>query len=121
MLKKLNFKISSGEKPPKFEYRLQDTVLLLFILNTNRTKPNNSTLTQVIIDKTHGIPLYCEGLLSKMLKEQVITIIDERYEKDNNHGRRDSMGSRVSKFGSFAFGGGANMLKMVEEQSKQVP
>ena len=32
-VKKLNFKISSGEKPPKFEYRLQDTVLLLFILN----------------------------------------------------------------------------------------
>ena len=35
-----------------------------------------SELVSVLFDKTRGIPLYCEGLLRKMLKEQVIKVVD---------------------------------------------
>eukprot|EP00116_Pleurobrachia_bachei_P002657 sb/3462919/ len=36
-----------------------------------------SELVSVLFDKTRGIPLYCEGLLRKMLKEQVIKVVDD--------------------------------------------
>ena len=34
-------------------------------------------LVKVLTEKTRGIPQYCEGLLKKMLKEQVIKVVDD--------------------------------------------